>query len=122
MSYRNGRADTIRVDNWIIMSLTYRNGRADTIRASEEASDMEVMMLPDNQSPGAVGIRFDCGGSSMAFVCAFLRGGEGLNACSRRNLQYRKISSEMFRDQVWTTDVFIDYIIRFFKCIIVSMI
>ena len=77
-----------------------RNGRADTVRADEKPSDLEVMRLPDNKASGAVGIRFDVGGSSVAFVCCQLHAGDGIGACSERNRQYHKIANEMFKDVV----------------------
>jgi hypothetical protein len=61
---------------------------------------MEVMLLPDNKANGAVGIRFDCGASSMAFVCSQLRSGDGMGACAERNRQFKRIADDMFRDVV----------------------
>ena len=76
------------------------NGKTDAIRTEENPSDLEKFLIPDNRSPGAVGIRFDCAGTSFAFVCAHFSGGDGMNACAKRNVQYRKLASELFVNQV----------------------
>ncbi|KAK2168122.1 hypothetical protein LSH36_20g07085 [Paralvinella palmiformis] len=94
----NGIGLFIIVRNELISDGHIRNGRADTVRADEKPSDLEVMRLPDNKASGAVGIRFDVGGSSVAFVCCQLHAGDGIGACSERNRQYHKIANEMFKD------------------------
>ncbi|KAK2168121.1 hypothetical protein LSH36_20g07004 [Paralvinella palmiformis] len=73
----NGIGLFIIARNELFQENMITNGKTDAIRTEENPSDLEKFLIPDNRSPGAVGIRFDCAGTSFAFVCAHFSGGDG---------------------------------------------